>query len=268
MPRKTYRIPGHVIEFPVEHLWENERHSWEDHFGDDPLGNDLEGRLWAVRHAIKTGAASADADVTLIEKSQLGALIEPLGLDGPNDLVIQLWEIAGRHLRPKHMEILGSGPRTIAKQLNVLGSNLDGLEKSLGALPIVARNFLTENFHRIPQPARNGERLDINALEQALSDLRLIVGGVADVLDVNTRRPANPLRRQTMRNAATAIEAATGNRVLTQWSENDQRCFKFKGKEGAVLLAFMQLLEPKTRESALVREFRGLGFAKAAPPKN
>ena len=91
MTRTTLKIPGFPIDFPVERLWENERPSWEGDIGEDPLGDDLEGRLWAVRLAIKNGLAPKDAPSALIDRNSIEALRDPLELSDLNPTVDGLW---------------------------------------------------------------------------------------------------------------------------------------------------------------------------------
>lgn len=267
MTRKTLKIPGFPIDFPIERLWENERPSWEGELGEDPLGDDLEGRLWAVRLAIKKGLAPEDAPTSLIDRNSIEALLDPLVLSDPYQTVDALWRIAGRHLRPRHMEILGSGPKAIAALLDEIRRNVIQLEATVDRLPPVVRDFLTEAFQMLPSQCQNNDRLDLAALERALPDLGHVVYFVADTLARKRRRPPNILRRQTLLDAAAAIEEATGNRIRTHWREKDRPCFKFRGEDGRALLGFMKIVEPGVSEMALVKDFRTLRKKETwAPP--
>ena len=258
MARRTSRIPGFPIDFPVEHLWENERVSWEGDLGEDPLGDDLEGRLWAVRQTIKSGRAPKGASTALIDRDAIGELLQALNLSDPNPTVDALWRIAGRHLRPKHMEILGSGPKAMAVLLNEIRRNVVQLESTVDRLPPVVRDFLTTAFPMLPSQYRNNDRLDLEALERALPDLGHVVYLVGDALARTRRRPPNILRQQTLLDAAAAIEKATGHQIQTHWREKDKPCFKFRGDDGKALLEFMKIIEPGASEMALVKDFRAL----------
>ncbi len=258
MARKAPRIPGFSIDFPVERLWENERPSWEGNLGGDPLGDDLEGRLWAVRLAIKNGWAPEDAPSSLINENDIRALIDPLELSDPGATVDALRRIAGRHLRPRHMEILGSGPKAIATLLDEIRRNIIQLEETVDRLPLVVRDFLTEAYPMLPRELQNNDRLDLVALERVLPDLGHVVHFVGEALARRRRRPPNILRRQTLLDAADTIETATGSRIRTRWREDDRPCFKFRGEDGMALLKFMKVVEPGVSEMALVKDYRSL----------
>jgi hypothetical protein len=258
MARRTYKIPGFPIDIPLERLWESERENWEGDIGEDPIGDDLDARLWAVRQAIKSGHAPTDASSTLIARDDIAGLIRPLRLNDAAPTVDRLWRIAGRHLRPRHMEILGSDPKAIAELLDQVRRSIIQLEGALDRIPPVVRDFLTEVFPMLPRPYRNNEKLDLVATERALPDLGHVVFLVGDALTRRRRRPPKILRRQTLVDAAATIEAGTGNGIKTRWSEKGETCFKFRGDEGQALLAFMKLVEPTVSEMALVKDFRAL----------
>lgn len=255
MMRKTLKLPGFLIDFPVERLWENERTSWEGDLGEDPLGDDLEGRLWAVKLAIKSGVAPDGASRTLIDRNDIERLLEALELSDPAPAMEALWRIAGRHLRPKHMEILGSGPKAIATLLDEIRRNVVQLEETVDRLPLVVRAFLSESFRMLPSQLRNNDELDLIALERALPDLGHIVYFIGEALARRRRRPPNILRRQTLLDAADAIEEATGDRIQTRWREKDTPCFKFRGEDGQALVEFMKMVEPGVSEKALPQLF-------------
>lgn len=267
MARKTLETPGFLIDFPVERLWENERPSWEGDLGEDPLGDDLEGRLWAVRLAIKNGWAPEDAPSSLIDNNDIRALLDTLELSDPDATVDALRRIAGRHLRPRHMEILGSGPKAMATLLDEIRRNIIQLEETVDRLPLVVRDFLTEAYPMLPGELRNNDRLDLVELERALPDLGHVVYFVGEALARRRRRPPYILRRQTLLDAADAIETATGSRIQTRWREKDRLCFKFRGEDGKALLGFMKIVEPGVSEMALVKDYRSLRRqAKRAAP--
>lgn len=258
MPRKSIKIPGYEIGFPFEQLWENERDSWERDLGADPLGDDLDGRLFAVQSAIKTGTAPAYASETLIQRADIEALLQPLQLPELEPVSVRLWQIAGRHLRPKHMEILGSGPTDTVTLLQEVTGGIVQLEDALERIPIVVRDFLTAAFPLVPRSYRNNEKLDIVALERALPDLAHLTFLVSDALTRKRRRPPNVLRKQTLRDATVSLELATGQTIKTQWTEDGQPCFKFKGEPGRALFGFMKLVEPRVSERALVTDLRAM----------
>lgn len=256
MAHRTLKIPGFPVDFPLERLWENEREYWEGDIGEDPIGDDLDARLWAIKQAIKSGHVSDGASDTLIDRKDIAELLIPLRLNDPEPTLNSLWRIAGRHLRPKHMEILGSGPKATAQLLDEVRRGVIQLEETVDRLPAVVRDFLIEAFPLLPKPYRNNEKLDIAALERVLPDLGHVVFLVGDALSRRRRRPPHILRRQTLIDAAAAIEAATGNRVQTLWSEKGKPRYKFRGEEGQATLAFMKLVEPGASERALVTDFR------------
>ena len=256
MARRTLKIPGFPVDFPLERLWENERECWEGGIGEDPIGDDLDARLWAIRQAIKSGNASEGASDTLIDRKDVAELLIPLRLSDPEPTLDSLWRVAGRHLRPKHMEILGSGPKATAELLDEVRRAVIQLEESVDRLPVVVRDFLIETFPLLPKPYRNNDKLDIAALERVLPDLGHMAFLVGDALSRRRRRPPHILRRQTLIDAAATIEAATGNRVRTLWSEKGKPRYKFQGEEGEATLAFIKLVEPWASERALVTDFR------------
>lgn len=256
MARRTLKIPGFPVDFPLERLWENEREYWEGDIGEDPIGDDLDARLWAIRQAIKSGHTRDDASGTLIDRKDIAELLMPLRLPDPEPTLTGLWRIAGRHLRPKHMEILGSGPKATAELLDEVRRGVIRLEEAVDRLPPIVRDFLTEAFPLLPKSHRNHDELDIVALERILPDLGHVVFSVGDALTRRRRRPPNILRRQTLFDAAITIEAATGHPVGTVWSENGKPCFRFRGDEGLAILTFMKLVEPGVSEMALVKDFR------------
>lgn len=258
MPRKTFKIPGFPIDFPIEQLWENERDIWEGAIGEDPIGDDLDARLWAVRQAIRSGQAPKDACSTVIEREAFADLLAPLELRDPQQTLDSLWRIAGRHLRPRHMEILGSGLKATARLLDAVTRSIVQLDRNLERLPPVVVSFLTDNFSRLPTEVRANEKLDVPVLVHSLLDLGHTANLVSDTLTRKRRRPPIILRRQTLWDAAAAIEEATGSRIQTRWREKDRPCFKFRGENGTALLQFMKIVEPGVSEMALVKDFRSL----------
>lgn len=226
---------------------------WEGDLGENLLGDDYVGRFKAIEVAVRRGLLGQEALTTVITREQIAGIVRRLNVQGPEQLIDQLWSIAGRHLRPVHRKLLGSDAAATSKLLGEIAQAAAELEASLDSLPPITRDFLDECFVRI-QPRRRSQRaLDINALDLSLTDLIHTTVCVQDQLRRRRKRPAHVLLRQTLWATVLRLEDATGNKASHTWSKGGEKFFRFHDEPGTALRDFMKLVEPQAAEAALVR---------------
>ena len=157
--------------FPTTDFWEELVDEWEGFQDDDALGPDHERRFEAIARGIRLGALPPEAASTIISREDVTSVVAPLGLSDAENVVDQLWALAGRHLRPRHRKLLGSDPKATRGQLAALIKALNAMEKALDCLPPVTIQFLQECHRRLPTSHRTRPRIDLGDLNLVLSDI-------------------------------------------------------------------------------------------------
>lgn len=261
MTRKEAKDRHSPEIFPVEDYWEEARDTWEGDLGEDRLGADHAARFEIIAILLERGSLPAQAKAAIVTKPQIEELVVRLGLDEREQVVERLWAIAGRHLRPVHRKLLGSDLARTKQVLDAITLGISKLEALLEKLPPVTCQFLETSFERMPLRYRSNTSLDIDALERALRDLAHTTFFVAKRLERERKRPVNVLRRQTLKDVAETIEAATGRSIKTTWSKKGRANHTFRGAEGEVLRDFMRVVEPTATERSLVGLLRDVRAA-------
>ena len=252
--------------FPVENYWEERVDTWEEASLEDHLGPDHVARFAAIEDAIRSGHLRPEARWAVIRREQIAELVRALDLNDPEPLIDQLWELSGRHLRPVHRKMLGSDLASTAKLLNQLTAAASKLEQLLDQVPPITRQFLEDCYVRLPKRFQSGERLGINALDQALSNLAHTTYFAALTLTRERKQPPKILRQMTLDSIVQLVEFATGERVSHSWRKGDEQKAAFKGANGKVVLGFMKLVEPRASERSLVEDLVRIRHSRTKAP--
>lgn len=252
--------------FPLEDYWEEWIDNCEDEIADDPLGPDHVGRFAAVADAIRGGLVDPEEQWAVVEREQISDLIKPLRLGDPDPVTDQLWQLAGRHLRPVHRKLLGSDPASTAKLLKQVTRAAAKLEQLIDEVPPVTRDFLEKCYVRLPRRYQAGEKLDVNALDMTLSNLAQTTFWAALTLTRERKQPPKILRQMTLKRVVEVVEAVTGHPVSHSWKKDDEQKAAFKGANGKVVRDFMKLVEPNASERALVEVLIRIRRSRTAAP--
>lgn len=256
MSRKTPKKRQEVPAFPAHTFWEELTPTWEGDLGEDKLGADHKGRQATVAMVMRKEPLEVKRRHGDIPREAICKLVSVLQVADPETLTDRLEEIAGRHLRPAHRLLLGSDPKSTQSALLKImkaSQTLDGLLDNLA--PVVAQ-YLDEFHASLPAEERKLPALHVDAIDRSLSDLAMLCARASNALHQVPNAPVLALRRQTLKDAVTAIEQHTGRQVRTRWSRGDKKCSEFKDREGKVVRMFMRLVEPSASERVLVRMFR------------
>lgn len=239
--------------FPVESFWEERLDCWEGEIPDDLLGDDHAGRIAAIEAGIRAGLISAEAQWTIVKRNQIADLVRPLLLNDREQVIDQLWNLAGRHLRPVHRKVLGSDLASTAKVLRQITRAAADLERLVDQIPPVTREFLEQCYKRLPSGYRYGESLGIDALDFTLSNLAHTTYFAELTLTRERKQPSKILRQMTLKRAVEIIEARIGVPLTHSWKKDEIKAV-FKEAPGQVLREFMNLVEPRSSERALVED--------------
>ncbi len=266
MARETTENGDDGSAFPVGGFWEEWNDKWEDEDLDDLLGPDHVARFAAVGDAIRGGHVEPRFQWTIVGREQIAELVRPLRLNDPEPVIDQLWQLAGRHLRPIHRKLLGSDLASTARLLKKVTRAAAELEQLLDQVPPVTRQFLEECCVRLPRGYRSGERLGINALDLSLSNLAHTTYCAAPLLTRERKQPPKILRRMTLKRVVAVVESVTGQPVTHSWKKDDVQKAAFKGANGTVVLEFMQLVEPSAKERPLVEDLIKIRSSRTTVP--
>lgn len=251
--RKTTENSDDGEPFPVESFWEERIDTWEGEIPDDLVGDDHAGRIAAIEVGIRAGLISTEAKWTIVKRNQIADLVRPLLLNDPEPVIDQLWNLAGRHLRPVHRKVFASDLASTAKVLRQVTRAAADLERLLDQIPPVTREFLELCYNRLPSGYRNGETLGINALDFTLSNLAHTTYFAELTLTRERKQPPKILRQMTLKRAVEIIESGTGKPLNHSWKKDEIKAV-FKEATGQVLRDFMKLVEPRSSERALVED--------------
>lgn len=265
MARKISENGAGGKPFPVTDFWEELLDCWEGEISDDPLGADHAGRFEAIRAAIRGGHLGPEARAAIVEREQIAELVGHLRLNDPEPVIEQLFQLAGRHLRPVHRKLLGSDLASTAKVLQQVTAAAAKLEQLLDRIPPVTRDFLEQSYVRMPQSLQSGDRLGINELEFTLSGLAHTSHLAGLALARERKRPPKILRQMTLKRAVQIIETATDQTIKHSWKKDEVK-YAFTDRNGFVLRDFMKLVEPRVSERSLVEDLIKIRTLKAKHP--
>ena len=258
MTRKTPKKRPGVSAFPAHPFWEELSPIWEGDLGKDKLGADQKGRQKTVAMVMKKEPLEVRLRHGDVPREAFVKLANVLQVADPETLADRFEEIAGRHLRPAHRLLLGSDPNSTQSALLKIMKASQALDDFLDNLAPVVAQYLDEFHASLPEGERELPVLHIDAIHRSLADLALLCARASNELYQVPNAPVLALRRQTLKDAAAAIEQHTGRQVKTRWSRGDKKCHEFKDREGKVVRMFMRLVEPSASERVLVRMFREL----------
>lgn len=266
MGRKTTKNSEDRSPFPVGGFWEEWNDAWEGEDFDDLLGPDHAARFDAVATAILSGHVEPRFQWTIVGREQIAEVVKPLRVNDPEPVIDQLWQLAGRHLRPVHRKLLGSDLASTARLLKKVTRAAAALEQLLDQAPPVTRQFLEECYVRLSSGYRTGDKLGINALDLSLSNLAHTTYCAAPLLTRERKQPPKILRQMTLKRVVAVVESVTGQRVEHSWKKDDVQKAAFKGTNGRVILEFMQLVEPGAKERPLVEDLIKIRSSRANTP--
>jgi hypothetical protein len=244
--------------FPVDHYWEELRRNWENRPETEIPAQNVQDRNAALKTAATVSGIPLDQGL-IIEIDDLMSVVAPLALTDDEPLIQALLAVAGRFLLPRHREYFQSSARETKAKLRLLIDAAENLERLLEETTGEVAQVI-EAAHNALQTrlGRNGT-LRLHRLSMSLTMLSQALFWVERSIEIPARRSTSSTvrRKQALVDAAGAIEGATERRIVTGWAKTGTpQKDEFKGADGAVLLAFMRLLEPKASEATLVKAFR------------
>lgn len=244
--------------FPVDHYWEELRRNWEDRPETEIPAQNVKGRNEALKAAARVTGVPLDHGL-IVEIDELKCVVAPLALADDGPLTQALLAVAGRVLLPRHREYFQSSARETKAKLRLLLEAAESLERLLeGTTGEVAQVIEAAHDAIETRLGRNGT-MRLHRVSMSLTALSQALFWVERSIEIPAHRSTSSTvrRKQALLDAANAIQSATGRSIETSFAKTGTpQKDEFKGAGGAVLLAFMRLLEPKASEPTLVKGLR------------